>query len=135
MHVTDVADFAGVAFASLPDLIRQHATTQPAHLALIQDDDSGLIRIDYATLDRRLDAIAAHLQGEGVEAGDTVAACAPNSIALALLFLGTLRAGADIAPLSPSSTPESLAKMPSPAPAPGMSGPATAGRISRQTAR
>ena len=111
MDVTDVTAVTAVAFASLSDLIRQHATTQPAHVALVQDDESGLTRVDYATLDRRLDAVAAHLQGEGIEAGDTVAACAPNSIALALLFLGTLRAGAVIAPLSPSSTPESLAKM------------------------
>ena len=107
----DVTDVTATAFASIPDLIRQHATTQAQHIALIEDGDSGVMRIDYATLDRRMDAVAAHLQGEGIEAGDTVAVCAPNSIALALLFLGCLRAGAVIAPLSPSSTPESLAKM------------------------
>src|SRR4051812_20501245 len=93
-----VADFViETSFATLPELLRQHARVQPSHIALIQDDRDdgrGLRQVDYATLDERMDAIAARLQQEGVRMGDSVAVCAPNSIEYAMLFLGALRAGA-----------------------------------------
>ena len=104
-YVTDCA------FATLPDLVRRHAREQPSHVALIQEDGSGLQRIDYAALDARMDAVAARLQRDGIEPGDAVAICAPTSIEYAILFLAALRAGAVVAPLSPSSTPESLDRM------------------------
>ena len=99
------------AFATLPDLVREHARERPSHPALIQDDATRRERIDYATLDTRMDAIAARLQRDGVGPQDAIAVCSTNSIELAMLFLGALRAGAVIAPLSPSSTPESITRM------------------------
>ena len=89
-------------FGTLPGLVRQHARTQPAHVALVQDDDRGLRQVDYGTLDERMDAIAARLQHDGIRAGESVAVCAPNSVEYAMLFLGALRAGAVVAPLSTS---------------------------------
>ena len=104
-------DILALPFTSVPDLVRRHAREQPAHLALIQDETAGLARLDYAGLDALMDTIAARLQRDGLRAGESVAVCAANSIEYAALFLGVLRAGGVVAPLSPSSTPESLAKM------------------------
>ena len=94
-------------FGTLASLIRAHAIAQPSHVALIQDDR----RLDYASLDRLMDQIAARLQDEGLRRGESIAICAATSIEYAALFLGALRAGLAVAPLAPSSTPESLAAM------------------------
>src|SRR5207247_1365367 len=105
-------DILALPFTTVPDLVRLHAREQPAHQALIQDEREnthGLARLDYAGLDALMDAIAARLQRDGLGEGESVAVCAANSIEYAALFLGVLRAGGVVAPLSPSSTPESLA--------------------------
>ena len=104
-------EVVAIPFATVPDLIRRHARERPSHPALIQDDAKGQRSLDYAALDALMDRIAARLQSEGVRENDVVAACAANSIEYAALFLGVVRAGAVMAPLSPSSTPESIAKM------------------------
>ena len=94
-------------FTTLPSLIRLHAEDRAAHPALVQD---GRV-VTYRELDRLVDQVAAALQRDGVEPGQSVAICSANSIPYALLFLGALRAGAIVAPLAPSSTPESLLTM------------------------
>jgi long-chain acyl-CoA synthetase len=95
------------SFGTLPGLVRAHAQAQPAHPALIQERRT----LDYAALDALMDRIAARLQHAGLGRGDVVAICATSSIDYAALFLGGLRAGVAIAPLAPSSTPESLVAM------------------------
>ena len=92
-------------FVPLPDLIRRHARERPAHAALVQDER----RLDYAGLDVLMDRIAASLQREGLKPKDAIAICAATSIEYAALFLGALRAGAAVAPLSPSSTADVIA--------------------------
>ena len=94
-------------FTALPDLIRIHALQRPGHAALLQDDAA----LGYAALDERMDRIAAALQRDGLKPGDALAICAPTSIEYAAVFLGALRAGVVVAPLSPSSTAESLHAM------------------------
>jgi len=94
-------------FATLPDLVRLHAARRPRHRALVQDDRL----LDYAALDGLADRIAASLQRDGVAPRDAVAICAVTSIEYAAMFVGILRAGAAVAPLSPSSTAESLQAM------------------------
>jgi long-chain acyl-CoA synthetase len=94
-------------FLSIPELVRWHARHRPQQAALIQDDRA----ISYAELDAQMDRIAASLQRDGIVDGDVVAICARTSIEYAAVFLGALRAGAAVAPLSPSSTAESLATM------------------------
>jgi acyl-CoA synthetase (AMP-forming)/AMP-acid ligase II len=94
-------------FVPLPDLIRMHARERPRHAALVHEER----RLDYAGLDALMDRIAASLQRDGLEPQDAIAICAPTSIEYAALFLGALRAGVAVAPLSPSSTAESLATM------------------------
>jgi long-chain acyl-CoA synthetase len=67
--------------------------------------------MDYAALDQRMDQVAAALAANGVGAGESIAICASTSIEYAAVFLGALRAGVVVAPLSPSSTPQGLARM------------------------
>jgi len=94
-------------FGTLPELIRRHATERPRHAALILDERA----IGYAALDAIMDRIAAALQRDGIRPRDCVAICAATSLEYAAVFLGTLRAGAVVAPLAPSSTGEELAAM------------------------
>src|SRR5690349_240499 len=94
-------------FGTIAELIREHGKAQPSAIALIQDAR----KLDYRGLDAGMDRVAAALQRDGVRPGDVVAICASSSIEYALAFLGALRAGVAVAPLAPSSTPESLAGM------------------------
>lgn len=101
------ADMLASDFATLPDLIRAHATEQGGKTALAAIEGS----IDYATLDALMDRVAAALQRDGVAQGQAVAIVAASRIEYGAVFLGALRAGCVAAPLAPSSTPESLAAM------------------------
>jgi len=95
------------SFNTIPHLIRLHARARPAHPALVQDGET----VSYAQLDALMDRVAAALQRDGVKPGEAVAICAGTSIAYTAVFLGSLRAGVAVAPLAPSSSPESLASM------------------------
>jgi long-chain acyl-CoA synthetase len=94
-------------FGTLSELVRAHARARPRHPTLVLEDAV----LDAATLDARVDRVAAALQRDGVRPGDAVALCAENSIEWIAVFLGALRAGAVVAPLSPAVTGETLAKM------------------------
>ena len=94
-------------FATLPELIAAHARAQPDHTAVA--DAQGTL--DYRAFDEALDRVAAALQRDGFETGGVAAICAAASTAYAAAFLGVLRAGGTVAPLAPSSTPQSLARM------------------------
>ncbi|WP_150303839.1 class I adenylate-forming enzyme family protein [Pseudomonas saliphila] len=94
-------------FTTLPALIAQHGRDRADHPALIQDNR----RVTYGELDQLADRVAASLQRDGLQPGDSIAICASNSINYAILFVGALRAGVVVAPLAPSSTPESLLVM------------------------
>ncbi len=98
---------AAQAFTTLPNLVREHALAAPGRAALVV----GQARMDYATLDARMDQVAAALTASGVQSGEAIAICASTSIEYAAVFLGALRAGVVVAPLAPSSTPEGLARM------------------------
>jgi acyl-CoA synthetase (AMP-forming)/AMP-acid ligase II len=67
--------------------------------------------LTYGALDVLMDQIATSLQRDGVQPGEAISICAGSSVAYAATFLGGLRAGVAVAPLAPSSTPESLAVM------------------------
>ena len=94
-------------FATLPDIIREHARERSSQTAVADAEGS----YSYAELDAMMDRVAAALQRDGVEQGQSVAIISASSIAYAAVFLGTLRAGCVAAPLAPSSTPEALAAM------------------------
>src|SRR3954468_4750808 len=97
-------------FMTVPDLLRRQAQVRPAHTAMVQDDPAHRA-LDYRTLDALMDRVAAGLQRDGVEPRQSIAMCAPNSIEYGAVFLGALRAGVAVAPLAPSSTAESIARM------------------------
>jgi acyl-CoA synthetase (AMP-forming)/AMP-acid ligase II len=94
-------------FATLDQLIACHAQTRPDQRALVQ----GSHTLTYGALDARMHRVAAALHRQGCTAGMVAAICATTSIEYAVAFLGILRAGAAVAPLPPSATPESLAGM------------------------
>ena len=94
-------------FRTLPSLIREHALASPQRAALVVGQRS----MDYAALDQRMDQVAAALAANAMRAGESIAICASTSIDYAAVFLGALRAGVVVAPLSPSSTPQGLARM------------------------
>ncbi len=94
-------------FTTVSDLIRQHAQTAPMRLALAQ----GPHTLNYGALDALMDRVAAALQRDGLQSGDSIALCAQASVNYAAVFLGALRAGVVVAPLAPGSTRESLARM------------------------
>lgn len=101
------ADLLASAFATLPDLIRAHASERGSKTALVSAQGT----IDYATLDALMDRVAATLQRDKVAQGQAVAIVAASRLEYAAVFLGALRAGCVAAPLAPSSTPEALAAM------------------------
>ncbi len=92
---------------SIPDLVHLHAVQRPGHTALIAGDD----RLDFAGFDALVDRVAAALQRDGVGPGGAVAIAGAASIPYIATYLGTVRAGARVAPLQPSVTPDSLAAM------------------------
>jgi acyl-CoA synthetase (AMP-forming)/AMP-acid ligase II len=102
-----VADLLAQPFGALADLIARHASQRPDHLALIHGEH----RLTYGELDALMNRVAAGLKRDGVQPREAVAACALSSIEYVATFMGVLRAGAAMAPLAPSSTPESLATM------------------------
>ncbi|WP_428249495.1 class I adenylate-forming enzyme family protein [Ferrovibrio sp.] len=94
-------------YGTVAELIRAHAAERPERIALIE----GERQLDFAGLDALMDRIAAALQREGLGPGNAIAIVASASIEYAAVFLGGLRAGVAVAPLAPSSTPESLVAM------------------------
>jgi acyl-CoA synthetase (AMP-forming)/AMP-acid ligase II len=95
------------SFHTIPELVRLHAESRPAHPALIQDGRT----LSYGELHALMNRVAASLQRDGVKPGDAIAICAATSLEYAAVFLGSLRAGIAVAPLAPSSSPESLISM------------------------
>jgi long-chain acyl-CoA synthetase len=100
-------DWLEIPFLTLSDLIRDHAKERSRHPAVIQDERE----LDYAALDAYLDRIAATLQRDGLKAKDAIAICASTSVEYLATFLAALRVGVAVAPLAPSSTPETIATM------------------------
>ena len=94
-------------FGTLADVIRVQAADKGAKPALIDAKRT----ISYAELDSLMDRIAAALQRDGVGKAEVAAVCATSSVEYGATFFGILRAGAIVAPLAPSSTPESLIVM------------------------
>jgi len=92
---------------TLSALLRGHARNQPDALAL-RDPYTVL---SYGALNERIDRVAAALQRDGIQQGQSIAICALSSVDYGCVFLGALRAGVVVAPLAPSVTPEILSGM------------------------
>ena len=94
-------------FGTLHQLVEAHAASRPTHPALMHGD----VTLDYGHFNALVHRVAAALQRDGVGKGDVVAVCALSSIPYAAIFVGTLRAGAAVAPLASSVTADTLAAM------------------------
>jgi len=105
--VMSVEELLTQDFGTLADVVAAQAREQGAKPALIDAART----ISYAELDELMDRIAVALQREGVGKADVAAICATTSAEYGATFFGILRAGAVVAPLAPSSTPESLVMM------------------------
>jgi acyl-CoA synthetase (AMP-forming)/AMP-acid ligase II len=88
-------------------LLREHARARPRQPALAQGDAT----LSWLELDALMDRIAAALQRDGVRPGEVVLLGGAMTPRLAAVFLGALRAGVVVAPLSHSVTPETFALM------------------------
>jgi long-chain acyl-CoA synthetase len=94
-------------FTPITDLIALHAAQRPDHVALVHESRT----IAYGDLLARIDQVAAALERDGVGPGSVVAVSGANSIDYAIVFFGTLRAGAAVAPVPQSTLPAGLAAM------------------------
>lgn len=94
-------------FCAFSEFIRFHTAVRPTAPALTQSGRT----LDYRALDAFADRIAASLQRDGVNPGDSIAICAGMSIEYGVVFTGALRAGVAVAPLAPSSTADDIAGM------------------------
>ena len=89
------------------DMIRASAQRNPEGEALV----CGSARLTWRTFDERVNRVANALLARGVVKGDNIAVLSRNSVPYAELFIGILRAGACITPLSTMASSEALGKM------------------------
>lgn len=87
--------------------IRENAAAHPERLALVCGED----KLSWGAFDARINRVANLVLQLGAGHGARIAIISPNSIAYAELFMGILRAGACVTPLSSMASPEALQKM------------------------
>ena len=94
---------------NVADLVAGHAARTPDRTALVEP--GGQRRsLTWAELDHDITAVAAGLAGQLV-AGQRLGLSGPNSIEFVVAYLGALRAGIVVVPLSPKLTAVGLPKM------------------------
>lgn len=94
---------------NLADILRQTAERVPGKTALIVASDGS--SLTFADLDRQADTVAALVQGAGVEPGDRVAICLPNTPHFVTSYFGVLRSGAVLVPLNIMLTPPEMRRV------------------------
>ena len=94
-------------FVSIPVRIARHAKAFPDKRAVVCE---GKTRT-WAEFDKRVNKVARTLAGMGVGKGDKIAILASNSVEYLETFMGGLRAGACVVPLSTMAAADALEKM------------------------
>ena len=92
---------------TIVEVVRDNAKAHPEKLALVCNGQT----VSWGAFDQRINKIANLLLSMGVSKGDNIAIISPNSIPYAELFMGILRAGACVTPLSTMASPDALQKM------------------------
>jgi acyl-CoA synthetase (AMP-forming)/AMP-acid ligase II len=87
--------------------VRANAAAHPDRLALVCGD----ARATWGAFDTRINRVANALLGMGLQKGDNIAVLSANSMAYAEVFMGVLRAGGCVTPLSSMAASEALHKM------------------------
>jgi acyl-CoA synthetase (AMP-forming)/AMP-acid ligase II len=82
-------DSSSVGFFAAETLAKT-AARQPQKTALIAKEEE----LTFGALDQRVQALAAHLQQEGILQGDRVGVLLPNSTAIPLSYYSTQKLGA-----------------------------------------
>src|SRR6187455_1279656 len=94
-------------FVSIPVRIARHAIDFPDRRAVVCEGKGRTWR----EFDRRVNKIARTLAGMGIGKGDKIAILAGNSVEYLETFMGGLRAGACVVPLSTMAAADALEKM------------------------
>jgi long-chain acyl-CoA synthetase len=94
-------------FEATPDMIAEHARLRPDQVAVSCEGRS----VTWGAFDRRLNRIARALAAQGIVKGDKIAALSSNSIEYLELFMGALRAGVCVVPLSTMGAVDALEGM------------------------
>ncbi|MDP6121315.1 MAG: AMP-binding protein, partial [Rhodospirillales bacterium] len=92
---------------SVSAMIARHAAERPDDLALVCDD----LRLCWRDFEARVNQVANALNAMGIGPGDKVSMLARNSAAYVEIFIGTIRAGACIVPLSTMAAADALERM------------------------
>ena len=92
---------------TIVEAVRANALVDPDKLALVCDGQ----QVTWGAFNTRINKIANLVLSMGVKKGDNIAIISPNSIPYAELFMGILRAGACVTPLSTMASPDALQKM------------------------
>ncbi|MDB0047390.1 AMP-binding protein [Porticoccaceae bacterium] len=98
---------ASIELVDIDTCLRRSAQQHPAQLALADSRQ----QLTWAQLDQQLNRVANALIGLGIQPNERIAILGRNSVDYALLFLGGLRAGICIVPLSTLASSEALAGM------------------------
>ena len=98
---------ANETLIDIDNALRAFALSFPAKLALADSKN----KLTWHQLDQRLNQTANALIGQGIQANERVAILGRNSVEYATLFLGALRAGICIVPLSTLASSDTLASM------------------------
>jgi acyl-CoA synthetase (AMP-forming)/AMP-acid ligase II len=107
MDAADLAARLAGEFGSFPQMLADWATIRGDAPALIDDRRT----LSWRELHDQVERIAARLQGEGLERGQSVAILGTSCIEYALVFLAAVRAGGVAAPLTTSASQQQLAGM------------------------
>jgi acyl-CoA synthetase (AMP-forming)/AMP-acid ligase II len=102
-----IKEYVARPFGTLAELVALQAEARADKPALV----CGERQLSYGELDALAERIALGLQRDGVRPGGVAAICAASSIEYVAVFIGILRAGAAVSPLSPASTPQQLKAM------------------------
>ena len=94
-------------FVSIPRRVAENARVWPDKRAVVCDGKT----LSWRDFDRRVDKVAHALAGMGVSRGDKIAILAANSVEYLEAFMGGLRAGACVVPLSTMAAADALEKM------------------------
>jgi 1-acyl-sn-glycerol-3-phosphate acyltransferase len=86
---------------TLVEALDWHVRTHPDRVQIVHLGDGGETNISYRELSRQADAVAAGLQGEGLEPRQTVAIMLPTSPEYFHTYFGVLRAGGIPVPIYP----------------------------------
>jgi acyl-CoA synthetase (AMP-forming)/AMP-acid ligase II len=100
MSEVDEGARADLRYATIPALLRASTAEHPDREVVVDRSVEPPVRLTYAELLERVDALAAALVGEGIERGDRVAIWAPNCWEWIVALLGLQSAGAVLVPLN-----------------------------------